>query len=183
MNHMFLDVEAFRLTKPWLAPLAQVGLVVFNEKAEIVPAPNQGFSFFVSQRSLPDWIEHEAETVHWWHEQEAWPTLKAGMEHGWPVDFVLQQVIEIAKNYDCQSFWFSGPTYDQVMLEAYFAHFGLKCPWEFNQTRDFRTVRKQWPEIERAKAEGAALHDALADCAADVEHMRKIYRVSRRAWS
>ncbi len=170
MNHLFIDVEALRLKQPWKAPLMQVGCVVFTEQA----MPVEYGSTYVAPYSIPPHFEAEPTTLEWWKGQEGWPQMVRGRESGSHVSDVLLEVSHLYRKHDCQAVWFAGPQYDQVMLEAYYDQFGIPVPWRYNDARDFRTIRKQHPEIEYVYAEGAQLHDALADCLASVAHLRKI---------
>ena len=62
-----IDVEALRLNQPWLAPLMQIGIVIFDEHAEELSA----VEIFIDQDSLPEWASPEPDTVTWWKSQEA----------------------------------------------------------------------------------------------------------------
>lgn len=180
MNHMMVDVEALRLKQPWLAPLMSVGMVVFNERGVVLATDE----LFVIPASLPSWTKPDDSTVKFWEGQEYWPTLKEQVLHGEPILDVIQGVATFHKVWDVEAVWFAGPTYDQVMLESYFDNLGADIPWRYNDTRDFRTIRKQYPDIYEpinATREGT-YHCALDDSLHQVRVLREIYNKTGRSW-
>ena len=79
--------------------------------------------------------------------------------------------------------WFAGPTYDQVMLEAYYDAYGIPRPWKYNYTRDFRTIRKQYPRIyDSVLKNRTGEHDALCDAFFQVEVLAEIAEVYQKIW-
>lgn len=159
MKHAMIDVEALRLKQPWLAPLMQVGVVLFDDRANVIDDKE----WFTNRN--PGWSLPDPKTLEFWQKQESWGRMlqcreRLGKEPGIAVFEVASYLMEAGVD----TVWFAGPTYDQVMLEAYFEAYGIECPWDYNATRDFRTIRKQYPAIFSelaAKREG--LHDALED--------------------
>lgn len=178
MKHGFLDVEALRLTKPWIAPLMQVAVVVFNETGMVYP--QEGGNWYVHPDSLPDWVVPDEETELFWKQQEGWPKMEENRWNGDTIELVLKELAEALK--DCDTVWFSGPTYDQVMIESYFDFYKIPRPWKYNNTRDFRTIRKQHPDIEYKYPEGDHLHDAWYDCHYSIAHLSKISTARGLIW-
>ena len=172
MNHMMIDVEALRLKQPWLAPLMSLGLVVFDSRGVVMFTEE----IYVDSESWPDHMQAEQGTVDFWKGQEYYPTLlKLMAEKGQSVLDVLNRIRTIYIQWRVGPVWFAGPTYDQVMLEAYYHGFNQEAPWGFNKSRDFRTIRCQHPEIYQEMSTGReGLHEALEDSLFQVSVLRAI---------
>ncbi len=177
MKHAMLDVEALRLKQPWKAPLMQAAFVIFNSRGQT----ELGGEVYVKPESWPAWAEPEESTLNFWQEQDFYPDLLMRMKNGLMIEAALQYLFESLKGVDV--FWFAGPTYDQVMLEAYFDHYGIQRPWAYNHTRDFRTIRKQYPEIyERELEDRKGVHNALEDCNFQVSVLNRISMTHNVDW-
>jgi len=177
MEHVMIDVEALRLNQPWIAPLMQVAAVRFDEKAEIL---GKYFNRFIDQETLPFWALPEESTLEFWQKQPFYPTLRDSCSLGTDPGTLLQ---ELAGYIDGRIVWFAGPTYDQVMLEAYYDAYGVPRPWKYNDTRDFRTIRKQHPRIYDSVLENrTGEHDALCDALFQVEVLAEIAEVHQKIW-
>lgn len=178
MKHLMVDVEALRLNQPWRAPLMEIGLVLFNEVGEIA----EQAQLWIRPNSLPSWAEAEESTLEFWKSQAYWVRLQENLMlrsglckhviatfHGW------------ASKAD--AVWFAGPTYDQVMLEAYMDHYQMKRPWAHSDTRDFRTIRKQHDDIYRFELnQRKGHHNALEDCRFQVGVLREISKAKGVEW-
>lgn len=172
-NHAMIDVEALRLNQPWKAPLMEIGVVIFDgyTSKEV-----DSLRLLINQNNLPDWAEPEPDTVKWWQEQEYWPELRVALrEHGkWP-GHALQSMCNFLEKHEVKVVWFAGPQYDQVMLEAYLDHYRIPRPWQFNDVRDLRTIRKQWSEdADRVRSVRTGHHNAVEDCRSQVAVLREI---------
>ncbi len=171
-NHMMIDVEALRLKQPWIAPLMSVGIVVFDPMGKVLCTEE----LFLNSAGCPEGFEAEPTTLDFWKGQDYFDKLLHKMEwEGKPTDEVLETIRTMYKEWDVRPVWFAGPTYDQVMLEAYYDSFGLDIPWGFSDSRDFRTIRKQHPEIYSGLAETRkGLHQAVEDSLFQVSVLRAI---------
>lgn len=175
MNHAMIDVEALRLKQPWKAPLMEVGLVVFTDCGDIVAE----ISYAIEPKLLPHWAESDPDTVAWWNapeQAEPWAILQARIrDDGVMPQVALHGLQEFMTRHNVGVVWFAGPTYDQVMLEAYYDHYEIPRPWAYNATRDFRTIRKQFPGIwDKLNDERTGRHDAISDCEFQVSVLREI---------
>ena len=178
MIHAMLDVEALRLAPAWQAPLMEVGVLFFDGTGYA----GDGHTIWIDQKTMPAEFTPEESTVKWWEGEAYWPILKQSMESlGDPCEEAIRKLGEILKQADVV--WFAGPTYDQVMIEAYFDHFKMERPWKYNNTRDFRTIRKQHDDIyKEAFAARHGHHCAIEDCHFQVSVLRKIFEKTRVAW-
>lgn len=168
MNHVMVDVEALRLNQPWKAPLMQVAAVHFDETG----TGSSSFNRFINQTTLPDWADPEQATVDFWKAEPSFEKLMACCRLGTDPETLLR---ELSSFIDGRIVWFAGPQYDQVMLEAYFDGYGLRRPWKYNDVRDFRTIRKQYPKVyDRVAANRVGLHNAIEDCWFQVEVLGEI---------
>lgn len=178
MNHAMIDVEALRLNKPFRAPLMEVGVVAFNDKGEVI----ETLRILVKKDGLPRWASIEKTTLDWWREQDCWHSLQRDiMRLGISAEQAMHDMNAFLHKHNVGPVWFAGPQYDQVMLEAYLADFGIPYYWRYNDTRDFRTIRKQYPdEYQSVPVRGN--HQAVEDCLFQVKVLRAIYVSTGRAW-
>lgn len=178
MKHAMIDVEALRLKQPWLAPLMQVAVVLFDDRGN----PIDDSQWFTSHNPL--WTSVEPSTLEFWQEQEFWPTMQRLRESvGKDAGIVILEMADYLKTAGVEAVWFAGPTYDQVMLEEYARHYGIEIPWEYNASRDFRTIRKQHPVIYSEmmeKREGH--HNALEDARWQVDVLGQISQQHGIEW-
>lgn len=179
MRHAMIDVEALRLNQPWIAPLMQMGIVIFDEEANQI----QAYEINVEQSTLPEWATPEKSTQEFWEQQELWPDLQQKMVTGDSAEKAIKLLGEIYFRNCCEAAWFAGPTYDQVMLEAYFDHYGIKRPWKYNDSRDFRTIRKQYGSVLENFPDNPNLHSAMDDCMHQVARLRHITLATGFNWS
>lgn len=178
MNHAMIDVEALRLNKPWRAPLMEVGVVVFTPQGEVVDK----LRILVKKEGLPRWASVEKTTLDWWREQDCWRELQREiMRNGVSAHQAMLEMNSMLTRHNVGPVWFAGPQYDQVMLEAYLADFGIDPHWKYNDSRDFRTIRKQWPD-QYASVVNHGYHQAVEDCLFQVEVLRQIYLTTGVSW-
>lgn len=179
MKHAMIDVEALRLKKPWIAPLMQIGIVIFDEKANVI----QGYEIYLNQYELPGWAEPEQGTLEWWKGQDKWVELNRRIdEYGVDAHEAMVLLNNIYKESGCETAWFAGPQYDQVMLESYFDHFGIPYPWRYNDSRDFRTIRKQHKDVLEDFPDNPNMHLAMDDCLHQVARLRAITEKKGIEW-
>lgn len=178
MKHAMIDVEALRLKQPWKAPLMQIGVVIFDESG----LAYQEYEFNVDQETLPHWAEPEKGTVEFWHSQEMWPELVEKMQVGDSAEECMRLLSQVYEINCCEAAWFAGPTYDQVMLEAYFDHYGIAIPWRYNDSRDFRTIRKQHKELLESYPDNPRAHSATDDSRYQVARLRYITENTGIKW-
>jgi hypothetical protein len=179
MKHAFLDVEAFRLKKPWMAPLVNVAAVTFDEYANV----HSSIDLYVEPSQFPVWSQPEASTLTWWQQQDKWKDLmnRVHMLGDFPSE-VLKKLKGFLDSEGVEAFWFAGPQYDQIMLEAYFDGFDMEHPWKYNQARDFRTIRKQHMDLLESFPKNPNAHLALEDCLYDISRLRHITEQRGITW-
>jgi len=179
MKHAFIDVEAFRLKKPWKAPLCNVAAVIFDSEAKVLASND----YYIDPNNFPTWSRVEDSTITWWKGQAKYQELIDRMEHWGDTPLsVMKQLKFYLNSEEVEAFWFAGPQYDQIMLEAYFDSFGIKYPWKYNQCRDFRTIRKQHQGIMDNIPPNANAHLALDDCLYDVGRLADITLATGIRW-
>lgn len=180
MIHAMIDVEALRLKKPWKAPLMEVGVAIFTDVGEVLATKR----ILVTKNGMPKWASVEKSTLDFWQDQPYWVTLQRDIAR---VGITPGSAILLLKNFlieqKVEAFWFAGPQYDQVMLEAYFDEFKFEPPWKYNDTRDLRTIRKQYPAIyDPLIKERKGSHQAVDDCLFQVSVLRGISKATGHRW-
>jgi hypothetical protein len=180
MIHAMIDVEALRLHKPWIAPLLEIGIVLFTETGVVIGRKR----ILINQQSLPSWASPEPETVDFWEGQVYWAELQRDIfMSGQLASDAIKAFCDYLRVHEVGAFWFAGPQYDQVMLEAYLAEYKLPNPWSHQDARDFRTIRKQYDPLYRFACERRKnLHSAVDDCLFQVNVLRSIYNITLKPW-
>lgn len=180
MIHAMIDVEALRLKKPWKAPLLEIGVAVFTDYGEVICTKR----ILVTKAGMPKWASVEKSTLDFWQDQPYWTELQRDIQRvGVPASSAMLLLKNLLVDQKAEAFWFAGPQYDQVMLEAYFDEFKIDTPWKYNDTRDLRTIRKQHPEIyNQLLKERKGSHQAVADCLFQVSVLRSISKATNHRW-
>lgn len=180
MIHAMIDVEALRLKKPWRAPLLEIGVVIFDDIGNVL----QTKRILVKKEGLPRWASVEPPTLAWWREQPYFRELQRDiMRLGVEARVAVTQLKDFLQHHRASAFWFAGPQYDQVMLEAYYDDFGIETAWQYNDTRDLRTIRKQYPAIYDPLVKNRkACHEAVEDCLFQVSILREISKATDHRW-
>lgn len=69
----------------------------------------------------------------------------------------------------------NGANFDITILEGAYQRAGKKVPWHWTNTRCFRTLRNQYPQVEYNPGDkGDDAHNALADAIFQAKHLLKI---------
>lgn len=68
--------------------------------------------------------------------------------------------------------WGNGADFDQPILAAAYREYGLEIPWEFYNSRCYRTLRAVVPQVEYNRI-GTA-HNALDDAVSQAQHAASI---------
>ena len=69
--------------------------------------------------------------------------------------------------------WANGTDFDIPMLKHAFPSCGLVVPWRYDAVRDYRTLRKLFPQIPADPFQGSK-HNALDDAINQAAHLTKI---------
>lgn len=180
MIHAMIDVEALRLNKPWKAPLMEVAAVIFDDMGNVL----QSKRILVKKEGLPKWASVEKSTLDFWVAQPYWRELQRDtMRVGVRAIEAMIDLKAFLQVHQAGAFWFAGPQYDQVMLEAYYSEYGIEPAWRYNDTRDLRTIRKQHPAIyERLINRRHGSHEALEDCLFQVSVLHDISVETGHRW-
>lgn len=180
MIHAMIDVEALRLNKPWKAPLMEVAAVIFDDMGNVL----QSKRILVKKEGLPKWASVEKSTLDFWVAQPYWRELQRDtMRVGVRAIEAMIDLKAFLQVHQAGAFWFAGPQYDQVMLEAYYSEFKIAPAWRYNDTRDLRTIRKQHPAIyERLINRRHGSHEALEDCLFQVSVLHDISVETGHRW-
>lgn len=180
MIHAMIDVEALRLNKPWKAPLMEVAAVIFDDLGNVIASKR----ILVKKEGMPKWASVEKSTLDFWVAQPYWRELQRDIMR---VGVSAESAVLLLKNFLVENhagaFWFAGPQYDQVMLEAYYSEFKIAPAWRYNDTRDLRTIRKQHPAIYESlinRRHGS--HEALEDCLFQVSVLHYISVETGHRW-
>lgn len=180
-RHMMVDLEALRLTQLHKAPLMNMGLVVFDENAEVISQAD----IYIHPELQPDWVEPEQGTLTFWMGQPSWDTLQENMfKEGVSPQQALIDMRRFYEQNRCDTVWFNGILYDGSILKTYHEKLGMIEPWRHFEIRDFKTIRQQYRDLldeyhERKKVTHLGLQDSLDQ----VEMLRVISEQTKAQWA
>lgn len=103
----------------------------------------------------------DIDTVRWWKSQSI------EMPNGTiPLEVALHDLVGYiwrTRDYECNplEIWANGTDFDIALLNNAYTQCGIQPAWKYNEVRDFRTMRKMFPEVQ--SPERQAEHHALAD--------------------
>lgn len=118
----------------------------------------------------------EADAFTWWMKQS--DEARAGMGAGMPINIALLDFAvwlkEVCVPWDQVRIWGNGADFDPVLLSQSYERCQLATPWKFWNTRCFRTLKNEHPQV-KVKRMGTH-HNALDDALHQVVHLLKIDR-------
>ena len=100
-------------------------------------------------------------TLAWWNTQPIGLMPNSSQLLSQVVDRLDRQLNNLASDYEL-FIWANGTDFDIPILYNLYDTHGLKPVWKYSNVRDFRTLRKLFPEIEEPERTGT-LHNAIAD--------------------
>jgi len=175
MNHLMIDIETLS-TQPD-ARIISIGAVFFNpESSELGETFHQHIKLDDSE-----YQPHiSASTVKWWLQQD--PDAQKNVISGTsPAPVVLFKFKNWILNYredDELKVWANSPSFDLVILNSAFNHFGMEKPWSYYLERDLRTLKElsahlpNKPSVER---KAGIKHTALDDAQYQASQILAIY--------
>lgn len=151
MRHVMLDTETLGLAVDSI--IVSIGAVVFTENGV------EGTGYWPVSLHQPNRTVSSS-TVAWWMQQSD-EARKVFTEESVPLSQALK---ELASSFDRDTWvWSNGADFDIPLLKNAYEELGLKAPWNYKNTRCFRTVRALYPEV--VVSENGVKHNALADAA------------------
>lgn len=177
-TNVMLDLET--LSTKSNAVITQIGACVFNKPLEypqLDKQPGQTFHKHVSIDScLYKGFVIDESTIRWWMKQA--DDARAGFEEstisikGALIDFQAWCHMTVQEFDKPIALWGNGAAFDNSILATAYARCGYRQPWEFFNDRCYRTVKNQFPEIQKHVPEIA--HNALSDAQAQAAHLIEI---------
>jgi hypothetical protein len=176
MKHVMVDLETLGTTPD--SVILSIGAVRFcldtgkvDDKAfyaSVSVDSNLALGRKLSEDTLVWWFKQDKAAQYVFHEEK--DTLEAALESltEWfgSTRFKPENTLVYSKGAD----------FDIPMLSHAYSQFGWETPWQFWNTRCFRTYSKL-PQAARVSAPEAGIkHNALSDAIAQAEHMIAIWR-------
>lgn len=149
------------------AAIFALGAVKFNTKRGV-------FSKFYQRIDLQSCLDVgmtiNAQTIHWWFEQEA--AVRAEFRKDAKSIFeVLELFTKWLRNRDTD-IWGNGAAFDNVVLKNTYQACDMEVPWDYWNDKCFRTIKSAFKHVEH-KATGKK-HHALTDAKNQALHLLKI---------
>jgi hypothetical protein len=167
MNDIMLDLETCG-TGPRAAIIA-IGAVLFDLKTGEL-----GQTFLQSvdlESSMLMGGEVTAGTIEWWMKQSEEAKLVFTDSHKSSIHHALLSFSRFIDKYSARGLkvWGNGSDFDNVILRGAYDRCGMETPWEFRNSRCYRTVKNLFPDI-KFEPSGVA-HNALDDATAQATHL------------
>lgn len=167
---LVLDIETTD-TRPTARVLAIGIALVDNRTREVVAIDNLRLDLHEQAfRSQSD------ETMEFWRSQPERTRAEAffAKPRRHPVDALnaLSEVVEEHAACGALTVWGNGSSFDIVILEDLYRHFGCKVPWTYRQHRDLRTLYElAGVRVSDGDRAGLTPHVAIDDAVAEARAM------------
>lgn len=140
--------------------ILSVGACKFDPYSDSEPYAPQHWRVSIEQQ-LSQGRTVSDSTIEWWARQEPHVRDAAMTEEGRiSIETFMTELNRWLVGVD--KIWCQGPQFDMVILENFFAQFGVFKNWAYWQVCDSRTIFNLMPEDPRKSIRRDA-HDALAD--------------------
>lgn len=158
-----IDIKTLSTKKN--AAVLSIGAVYFNRETGCA-----GDSFYVriSKDSALNCGVSDSDTLEWWgkQSQEARDEAFGGTLTAYDVACSFRDFVKPDTKV-----WGNGSIFDITILENWFEQVGVKCPWDFWNVRDVRTV-VDWLDIDvKSFIREGVHHNAIDDCLYQIKYM------------
>lgn len=173
-DRIMVDLET--LGKRAGCAILSIGAVTFSAETGIVGTP---FYMVVNASSCALYGLHsDPETLAWWDAQsdEAKRVLRYAEDYetSASIKFALAQFNEYVSQFDNPEIWGNGSDFDNAILIAAMAQYGIEPAWKFWNNRCFRTLKNMYPEIKMDRH--GTYHNALDDAITQAKHAMAILK-------
>lgn len=164
-----VDLETLATTPD--ATILTIGAIKFDPVSEYIDD-----DVFYTRVISPQGRRVDPSTVDWWNSQS--PSAQEEVFKATPACAIEQMLTDFIEWLDGKPvMWCQGLTFDVPILEDCFRQFNLKCPWDFWDTRDTRTIYyaagdRFQPFVPDSSSAHVAWKDAYAQCISVQRAMR-----------
>ena len=130
---LMIDIETFGRDNR--STILSVGVTVFSEFRDD-PKSDTFYTKLPLQPQLDKGRTVDANTIHWWLEQEEDIPLELGND----METSLGNLYTFLMAHKGRKVWAHGTTFDIIKLETLFSDFGYNTPWDYWNIMDCRTV-------------------------------------------
>jgi DNA polymerase III epsilon subunit-like protein len=175
MEHVMVDLET--LGRRAGCSILSIGAVAFDPTSGEL-----GTEFYVvvnRESCMLAGLHEDPETIAWWEKQnaQAQEVLGHATEGGLMLPEALAKLTEFLSNYDLKAakVWGNGADFDNAILAACYAAVGSNQPWEFWNSRCYRTLKSFRPQIKMQRQ--GTYHNALDDAKSQASHAIQLLKV------
>ncbi|AUR87947.1 ribonuclease H-like domain protein [Vibrio phage 1.106.O._10N.286.51.F7] len=178
MEHVMLDIET--LGTGVNSVILSIGACYFNPDTGDL---GESFHVHVDAKSCCDHgLNVDISTVLWWLSQDSSSQSKItdGQSKSIPLTDALNKLSQFISLHKETKVWGNGPTFDNAIIGNAYQSVNIKCPWEFRNERDVRTVvdlgRKVGFNPKYDMPFSGVRHDALDDAIHQAKYVSEIYK-------
>lgn len=165
MIDIMIDLETLGTSPD--CPVISIGAIAFDIEKKVL-----GPTFYAvldTEQQINDGRKVDGSTLKWWLSQSD-AAKKVFKENPAEVKTALNFLVEFVKQWPKVKVWGNGSTFDITIMENLFKHYGVKCPWRYNDIMDLRTFKRFCAGGERIIKSGTA-HNALDDARSQAQYV------------
>lgn len=117
----------------------------------------------------------DASTVLWWLQQSESARKELAPGNASTIGLVLPAFYDWFKAVGGKYLWGNGADFDCVILRNAYKNSNLEPPWDFRDSRCFRTVKAEHPVIDTSKWQSDH-HNALSDAEWQAKYLIELHR-------
>lgn len=169
MDKIMIDIETLD-TRP-TSVILSLGAVVFDE-TELGRTFHRRIDIDSCLRLN---MTVSGSTIAWWMEQPD-VARKLFQTQGTNIANVLDAFTRAFDWEKIKEVWANGTDFDLVILRNAFERTGIRCPWAYYKGRDYRTVRKLFPQavLNECTVEPRIKHDAFEDATSQALTLQRL---------
>lgn len=172
MIDIMLDLETMGQTSD--SAIVSIGAVSMDTRN--LTLPYSFYSVVSLDSSIKSGLKMDSSTVVWWLNQsdEARAIFKEESIHICQALCDFANWIQSFAGKDRVRVWGNGSDFDNVILANAYSVCGLSLPWNFRNSRCYRTLRNEYPQVPYIK-QGIA-HNSLSDARSQAIHFLEIQK-------
>jgi len=176
MNHLMIDLETLGTGVD--SAFISIGAVFFDPETK-----EQGESFYRNvdwQSCIDEGRTIDVNTIKWWFKQSN-EAREALLVEGQALPFVLNEFESFIKtNSKKPIVWGNGSSFDISIMEHAYRNYINKCPWDFWNVRDVRTIKDLSQGKYIIPNFIGTKHNALADAKHQAEYVSEMWKILRK---